>query len=143
MFRRLFLLTVVVANKSILGEEFANRIIESGNCLKTIANGMKADRGAYTLTASQISDLIETYMRYMWLVTPWQIFTPKAHLMIHMLQRAAYLGAPSTYDCFKDEGYNRNLKQVLKNVSQLSFDTHCLAKLEKAMESDNRKRKAA
>lgn len=56
--------------------------------------------------------------------------TPKLHLMVHLILRSAVLGNPWHYACWSDEAENRTLKRVLRNVSQLAFESLGLQKLE-------------
>ena len=56
--------------------------------------------------------------------------TPKLHLFLHCILRSDSLGNPWHYSCWDDEAQNRVLKGVLRNVSQLVFESLGLQKLE-------------
>ena len=53
---------------------------------------------------------------------------PKNHLCMHMLHRARFLGNPTLYSCWIDEGLNRALKLLLRGCHSRRFELMAFAK---------------
>ena len=76
-----------------------------------------------------------TWNRYQILTEPWEIDTPKNHLMFHINHRSEYTGNPWGHNCFEDESLNKLLKRCLRLCHQMNFEqraferiSHLLAK---------------
>ena len=82
------------------------------------------------MSGPQVAALLEEWKRHMALIRRLDvsIFTPKHHLMVHLILRAIFQGNPSFAAVWRDEGYNKNLKQCLRNVHQMNFESRGLIK---------------
>lgn len=78
-------------------------------------------------------ELLDLWKSYLTMARPLGSFTPKAHLMIHMILRASALGNPTSYSTFLDESLNSRLKSVLRFVHQANFERLGLLKLNEAL----------
>ena len=67
-------------------------------------------------------ELLDYYKRFVVLADVYMFWTPKAHLMFHLLYRASILGCPADYSTWEDESMNRWLKACLRMVSQANFE---------------------
>ena len=67
-------------------------------------------------------ELLDYYKRFVVLADVYMFWTPKAHLMFHLLHRASILGCPADYSTWEDESMNRWLKACLRMVSQANFE---------------------
>ena len=58
---------------------------------------------------------MDAFKRYLVLSAPWpELDFPKAHLMLHVFQRAPFLGNPWAYATWYDEALNKLLKNCLR-----------------------------
>lgn len=73
--------------------------------------------------------LTDLYKRHMVLMTPYEIFIPKHHLMLHLTHRARETGNPLRTSTFFDEALNKNLKLTLRNCHQATFEVMALVKM--------------
>ena len=65
---------------------------------------------------------------------------PKHHLMFHINHRSPYFGNPWFYTTFLDEGLNKNLKKMLRNCHQMTFETLALCRAPEMLGRWRRKR---
>lgn len=81
------------------------------------------------LTAAQQQELLDCVKRHMVVMSKWSIYRPKHHLLLHLAHRAGHHGNPVGYSTFLDESLNKQLKRVLANCSQLTFEASAYAKM--------------
>ena len=62
------------------------------------------------------------YNNHVALVQPFDQYTPKVHLLYHMLACIRFMGNPRVYANWIDEDLNKSLKQACRNCSQLAFE---------------------
>ena len=56
-------------------------------------------------------------------------FTPKHHIVVHLIKGCRFLGSPSLYATWVDEALNKQLKQACKNVSAHRFHASVLMRM--------------
>ena len=66
---------------------------------------------------------------------------PKDHFLQHMSDRAAWLGAPALYGCWKDESLNRLLRDVAAGSHGLIHEKRILCDFPKAYAADEAKKR--
>ena len=69
---------------------------------------------------------MEQYQLHIALMEQDESFTPKHHLIIHLLFRADFLGNPRFYASWKSEALNKVLKGCCRQVSQATFEATVL-----------------
>lgn len=85
------------------------------------------------LSVSEQQSLLDTWKRFLSAANRFDLFTPKCHLMLHVVLRAGRLGNPTRYDTFLDESLNSTLKSVVRLCHQSNFERLGLLKLEEAI----------
>ena len=64
---------------------------------------------------------MDLYVRHMALMVPFECFTPKHHILYHLLVKTGVQGNPLAYSTWLDESLNKTLKQACKNASAATF----------------------
>ena len=67
------------------------------------------------------------YNQYIDSAVALDVVLPKTHLGAHLLADIEWFGNPKFYAAWKDEGWNRTLKQCARGLSQATFDVCILA----------------
>ena len=75
------------------------------------------------------------YNLHISLMVPFGCYTPKHHIVYHLLGNLWTHGSPNMYANWVDEALNRTLKQVCKNVAQRCFDTTVLLRMRDILSS--------
>ena len=100
----------------------------AGDALLRLVDLMR--NAGVTLPPEILQEMMDTYKRHVVLARRLSYnLIPKHHLMFHLLARAASQGNPRFYSTWLDESLNRDLKLVLRNVSQCAFERLALAKM--------------
>ena len=68
-------------------------------------------------------------------------FTPKHHLLWHLLLGMRDLGNPATYACWMDEALNKTLKASCRQTSQATFESTVLLRMRDLLQARVRKRR--
>jgi len=63
------------------------------------------------------------------LMVPFDCFTPKHHIMFHLLAKSGFQGSPMLYATWLDESLNKLLKQGCKNAGSATFYPSVLLKM--------------
>ena len=82
----------------------------------------------------------EAYRVHLECMRPEECFTPKHHLMIHLLHRSGYFGNPRFYANWLDENLNKTLKSACRLTSQATFENSVLTRKQSILSSSSRKR---
>ena len=69
------------------------------------------------------------YVKHMALLEPYDCYTPKHHIIFHLLHRSEYAGNPKQYATWMSEAKNRTLKLCCRQVSQVNFEATVLFKM--------------
>lgn len=77
--------------------------------------------------------MADLYKRHMVIMSPYNIFLPKHHLMFHIGHRASTSGNPVLAATFFDEALNKNLKQTLRNCHQSTFERMAFFKMREVL----------
>ena len=120
-----FLVQLLPAHLGALGPSGIS-ILESGRCLLNFVAMLK--RAPVVISYSVAGELLDVWKRYMTLVEPFDIYTPKAHLTYHMVLRSMRQGNPWGYNTFFDEGLNKLLKRTLRLCHQATFEFMAMVK---------------
>ena len=78
-------------------------------------------------------DMSDCWSRHVALMSDYGVFTPKSHLMAHVIHRAPTHGNPWLYACFLDEGLNKQLKSCLRLCHQANFEAMAFVKIEQTL----------
>ena len=74
----------------------------------------------------------------------WDIlFSPKRHLMTHLVDRSGWFGNPRAYANWMNEGDNRVLKAMCRTVSQNNFECFLLLRMRHYLNNYQRGEKRA
>lgn len=77
----------------------------------------------------QRHELLAAYMSHVTLFArAGAALKPKAHAMIHMIQRALELGSPRYYHTYRDESLNRVIANIAASSHRMLFATSIFAK---------------
>jgi hypothetical protein len=74
------------------------------------------------------------------LMVPWESWTPKHHVVYHMLLNTGFHGNPELYANWEDEALNKMLKACCRYVSQLRFEESCLLRMRSLLKARGQKR---
>ena len=66
---------------------------------------------------------------------------PKRHLFVHLLSKINWFGNPTRYSVWLDEGLNHRLKLACRTVSQSTFETFLLLRMQELLGREGVKRK--
>ena len=64
---------------------------------------------------------MERYVLHIALMTPLAVFTPKHHIVFHLLHNMQRQGNPGVYATWLDESLNKTLKVACKHASASTF----------------------
>ena len=100
------------------------RLLHAGECLQRMVQIW----GAYswTIPAVEQEQLFASYNMHIALMATFDVYTPKHHIIYHLLEKTDYQGNPREYACWLDESLNRLLKGACRNVSQATFEQSVL-----------------
>ena len=116
-----YLVPTLRANSVLLGAKGA-QLASAGECLLALSDIMKDMDVEPGLEA--VHSALECWKTYIGIVRPVfeDDFSPKHHMMFHLLLRCARQGKPALYYNFMDESLNKDLKKILRNVHQVAFE---------------------
>ena len=80
------------------------------------------------------------YRKHLALMTYFDQFVPKHHVVVHLVHRLLFLGNPSWYSNWTDESLNRMLKACCRHVSQSTVEWSLLLRMRDLLMSSNRDR---
>ena len=103
-------------------------MLASGQLLLQFLDAMKAM--PTVLSRDDQQQFLDIWIRWLTVSEPLDLFTPKAHLMVHLILRAGFHGNPLSYQCFLDESLNSVLKKTARNCHQAKFESSLMLKLE-------------
>ena len=103
------------------------RLAEAGEALRSIVEVFRVN--GVIVPPDQVQRCFELYGRYISLMEPDDILTPKNHLVWHMLSRIAFQGNPRFYGTWRDEGLNKTLKKSCRETSQATFERSILMRM--------------
>ena len=100
------------------------RIAEAGTCLLNLVQRLK--ELPHVLSRDHCRELLHIYLQFVSIAQPLNLFSPKVHLMVHLICRAEWHGNPILYSTWADEGANKVLRKVCRNCHQSTFETAVL-----------------
>ena len=105
-------------------------------------NGRTDGRNGSVLIQPRNQELLNTWKKHMAIMQPFgeEYFTPKHHLMFHLILRTSYHGNPWDYHTFWDESLNKELKQVCRLCHQANFESVGLIKMSETLIRMQKKR---
>ncbi len=113
-----------------------HRLLEAGKCMVRWLDIV--DRNPTPVPPSAIQELYDNLKRHMTLLRDFNIFLPKHHQWMHLVQNVGFHGSPKLYQCFYDEHLNKSLKAACRHVHQANFEGPVLKKLEEIVKSKKR-----
>ncbi len=78
------------------------------------------------------------YNDHVALMLPFDVYTPKTHIIWHMCHLCEFQGNPKIYSNWVDEDLNRTLKDTCRGLSQLSFEGPLLLRLREILQTKKR-----
>ena len=126
----LFLLDEFKKHADRLGTDGAV-MFEAGDQLRKM-NRIFHDSGPVISPADQ-KNAFEYYSRHMALMRTYEVFTPKHHIIFHMLKKMDYQGNPALYATWLDESLNKMLKKSCKETSQMTFEITILMRMRRVL----------
>jgi hypothetical protein len=127
----LFLVDSLEKYQHFLDKARCETFLNSGKSLLALLQRMKDCDVNPSFSDQQV--LVDMYKRFMKMVEPLEMYTPKFHLMYHAVLRIAFQGNPIQYQTFVDESLNKALKRVLRLCHQQAFERMALVKLAEAL----------
>jgi len=112
---------------------------QAGEDLSRIAETLET--ASLVMTKAEIKKCIDSYIHHCVLMRPFEFFTPKHHLMIHLILRAEILGNPRYSATWLDESLNKAVKACVKFCSQLTFDSRAFERLHTHLAELSRRRR--
>jgi len=77
---------------------------------------------------------MEQYVLHVALMTPFECFTPKHHIVFHLLRNMGRQGNPLVYATWFDESLNKVLKTACKNAAAATFYPGVLLRMRELLE---------
>jgi hypothetical protein len=74
-------------------------------------------------------EAMDLYVRHIGLLVVFESYTPKHHLLFHLLQKSDFHGNPSYYATWLDESLNKTLKSACKNACSAIFEGSTLLRM--------------
>ena len=127
----LYLVDKLQTHRPHLGDD-AGRYIRAGEALISMVQ-IWNDHEDIPVVAQQRA--FEHYCHHMAAMEPDETYTPKHHLIMHLLSRINYFGNPRKYSTWLDESWNRTLKLACREVSQASFEASVLLRMREILKS--------
>ena len=72
---------------------------------------------------------MRAYVRHVALMTPFNCFVPKHHIVFHLIRNIGYHGNPLVYATWLDESLNKLLKAACKHAAGPTFYQNVLLKM--------------
>ena len=103
----------------------ADVLIEAGEKLVGYMDIVRASETS--MSDAAIRRMMDAYKRHMVLMSRFDCFTPKHHLMMHLTFRARVFGNPRCYATWEDESFNKRLKALVQGCHQSNFEIRAFA----------------
>ena len=87
-------------------------------------------------------EAFELYCRHISCMENEGVFTPKHHLLFHLIANSARLGNPTLYATWKSEAMSKVLKGACRHTSQATFERSVLLRMRHLPSADRPKRKS-
>ena len=129
----LFLLSFVEGHQAAFRNESISVLYDAGMQLKQIVYKLKTHDNV-VVDAYFVQELLDHFKQYAAAMEPFGVHTPKVHLMMHLILRSQWFGVPTNYATWRDEGYNRLLKDILRNCPQETFETVAFFKVSETLQ---------
>ena len=81
-------------HRYFLGNDFAEQMVQSGKALKELVGIMKS--ADVTMKVEEVNSMLNCFKRHMALIKDWGVYTPKHHLMIHLITISLHFGKPNS-----------------------------------------------
>lgn len=100
------------------------RLLQAGECLLKVMGIW--DAYDWVIPEAQRAEALAAYVKHVALMAPFDVYTPKHHIVFHLLFDSEFYGNPKLYACWHDESLNKTLKGCCRNVAQCCFDESVL-----------------
>lgn len=115
----LFLLDYMEPRSARLGE-VGRKVLEAGPFL--VGFMLRLQKCGPVISVAEAQDLMDRWKNWMACAEELSAYTPKAHLMYHLILRSLRMGNPVNYSAFTDESLNRTLRDCLRLCHQRNFE---------------------
>ena len=129
----LFLIDQLRSTGHVTGPDHV-RLLHAGECLQRMVQIWNAH--SWTIPEAEQEQLFAHYNTHIALMAPFEVYTPKHHIIFHLLAKIGYQGNPKEYACWLDESLNRMLKGACRNVSQATFEQSVLLAMRDLLRPD-------
>jgi hypothetical protein len=123
----LFLIEEIKVRGNVLDAEERMRLQQAGDHLEHIVRIWKTSN--WTMDREQATQVMNHYKIYARLMRPFEIFTPKHHIMIHPIFDQLIKGNPWHYSEWIDESLNKTLRATCRHASQQCFEQTVLLRM--------------
>jgi len=131
----LFLLHILRKHADFLGNR-GRRLLLAGQALENIVRIWQ--RHGRIVPPDARTSCFELYMEHVRLMAPEDSFIPKHHLFVHLLSKIGELGNPRMFATWEDEACNRQLKACARNVSQATFESTMITRMQEVLRGERR-----
>ena len=81
-------------------------------------------------------EAMSLYVRHVALMAPFACYTPKHHVVFHLLRNVGRQGNPYVYATWLDESLNKTLKTACRNAAAATFYPAVLRRMRELLRTD-------
>lgn len=123
----LFLIDFFTANVARL-EDGSQQMLDAARALARMCECF--ERSTWVMDAPTMQEAMDAWKEHCARTSHLpELFTPKRHVIVHMLQGMAWYGNPRFYANWVDEGLNKTLKMACRLISQVTFEAGLLLRM--------------
>ena len=123
-----FLLSLLRMYTFRIGPDW-QRLLQAGEALDDIIGTWQHRRDSWTIPEAERTKCMDLYVKHVALMAPFACYTPKHHIVLHLLFNVKRQGNPMVYATWLDESLNKLLKASCKNASATTFYPVVLLKM--------------
>ena len=107
------------------------RLLEAGKSLDRVVGIWQLC--GWTIPEDLREEALREYAKHVALMQPFDAYTPKHHLVFHLIQASRWLGNPAKYSTWKDESLNKLLKSSCRHACSARFDVSVLLRMKELL----------
>ena len=119
----------------------AARILQGGKWLVKFMHELRSM--GPRIETTQAHSLLDIWKNWMAIAEELEAWTPKAHLMYHLIIKSVRQGNPLRYQVFADESLNRILRDALRLCHQTRFEQLGMVKMQEILRRPHIRRRLA
>ena len=121
-----FLLHLYGRFQGRLGDTW-QRLLKAGLALERVVTIWQEHD--WIIPPARRQEALDEYGKHVALMQPFNVYTPKHHIVFHLVQASRWLGNPAKYSTWKDEALNKVLKSACRHACAARFDTVVLLRM--------------